>query len=54
MIVEGDNPLPYAAETVDRLYNLGKNVYFITNGSQLSRRMVLQQLDHCGVKASKE
>ena len=44
MIFEGEKPLPYASETIDRLHELGKNVYFITNGSQMSRKMVVEKL----------
>ena len=53
-LIRGKTAIPEAPETVKRLREMGKKLFFITNASMNDRNGVLKILDSVGIEAEKE
>lgn len=54
VIYRGNQPLPGAVETVRRLQELGRTLYFLTNNSSRTRQQYAQKLQTLGIPAEPE
>jgi len=54
VIYRGEEPMPYAVETVQRLREEGKMVRFLTNNSALTREAYVRRLTGMGVPCQEE
>lgn len=54
VIYRGEEPMPYAAETVQRLRAEGKLVRFLTNNSALTREAYVRRLTQMGIPCEEE
>ncbi|XP_077995078.1 glycerol-3-phosphate phosphatase-like [Glandiceps talaboti] len=54
VIWQGNNVIPNTADTLNKLRQKGKRVFFVTNNSTKSRRQYLQKLTKLGFQAKQE
>ena len=54
VIYRGDEPMPFAVQTVQRLRNEGVMVRFLTNNSALTREAYVRRLTGVGIPAQEE
>lgn len=54
VIYRGEEPMPYAVETVQRLREEGKMVRFLTNNSALTREAYVRRLTGMGIPCQEE
>lgn len=54
VIYRGKTPQPYAVESLNKLSDLGHDIYYFTNNAALTRRLYVEKLDAMGITTKED
>ena len=52
VVYRGKTPQPYAVESINKLFQLGHNIYYFTNNASLTRKAYVEKLEKLGISTS--